>query len=197
MTEKSLSKFVDTEKHDTRFAHPVRLVEAGPRLITYSVDRRPSRAEDIIESNFELALDTPELNVLNRISTKLKYNRNLIQEWVDKLPLMRLPIKMELFHQHSNGKKREPHIRLLLVFPEFETKDGKCAEDKNGKFIFHRFNGHNFPAFGTLDVPTTYGELIGQYDFHSIVEDGEKSLSKFVDKEVSKHCKEHNIPNND
>ena len=65
------------------------------------------------------------------------------------------------------------------------------------QFIFHKFNGHNFPAFGTLDVPTTYGELIGQYDFHSIVEDGEKSLSKFVDKEVSKHCKEHNIPNND
>jgi hypothetical protein len=180
------------DKNDTRFAQPLRLVEEGPRLITYPVDRRPSRAEDIIRSNFELALDTPELNVLNRISLLLKYNRNLDQEFVDKLPLMRLPIKMELFHQHSDGKIREPHLRLLLVFPAIkEDKSGKHAEDKNGKYIFPKFNGYNFPVFVTLDVPTTYGELLGQYDCHSVVENGEKSLSKFIDEEVSKHRKEY------
>jgi hypothetical protein len=180
------------DKNDTRFAQPIRLVEEGPRLITYPVDRRPSRAENIRESDFELALDTPELNVLNRISILLKYNRSLDQEFVDKLPLMRVPIKMELFHQHSNGKIREPHLRLVLIFPEFEEdKSGKPAEDKNGKYIFHKFNGHNFPVFVTVDVPTTYGELIGQYDCHSVVENGEKSLSKFIDKEVSNHRKEY------
>jgi len=189
-------------KIDTRFAEPIRLTECGPRLISTTIDRRPSRLEDIVESEFDVELDTSELNVLNRISTKLKYNRLFNQEWIDKLPLMRLPIKMELFHQHSNGKKREPHVRLVLVLPSFkETKDGKYAEDKNGKFIFHKSDkqanviGH-FPVFAILDVPTNYGALIGQYHCHGIVENGEKALSEFVDKEVSKHCEEYGIPNN-
>ena len=65
---------------------------------TSSIDRHPSTLDDVLNSEGDNKLDTSELIVLNRISISLKYNRNMDKDIVESLPLMRIPIHMELFH---------------------------------------------------------------------------------------------------
>ena len=137
-------------------------------------------------------LDTSELIVLNRISIGLKYNRNMDKDIVEDLPLMSIPIHMELFHEYSQGRKREPHLRLVLYFPPLkENSKGKIEISYNK--ATRKLEGEGTPI--TLDVPNRYGEIVGQYHCHSIVESGKKSLSEFVDREVKKHIKEYGYPN--
>ena len=157
-----------------------------------SIDKHPSTLDDVLNSDSENMLDTSELIVLNLISIGLKYNRNMDKDIVGDLPLMRIPIHMELFHEYSQGRKREPHLRLVLYFPPLkENLRGKIKISYNK--TTRKLEGEGTPI--TLDVPTRYGEIVGQYHCHSIVESGEKSLSEFVDREVKKHIKEYGYPN--
>ena len=157
-----------------------------------SIDRHPSTLDDVLNSDSENMLDTSELIVLNRISIGLKYNRNMDKDIVEDLPLMRIPIHMELFHEYSQGRKREPHLRLVLYFPPLkENSKGKIEISYNK--ATRKLEGEGTPI--TLDVPNRYGEIVGQYHCHSIVESGKKSLSEFVDREVKKHIKEYGYPN--
>ena len=157
-----------------------------------SIDRHPSTLDDVLNSDSENMLDTSELIVLNRISIGLKYNRNMDKDIVEDLPLMSIPIHMELFHEYSQGRKREPHLRLVLYFPPLkENSKGKIEISYNK--ATRKLEGEGTPI--TLDVPTRYGEIVGQYHCHSIVESGKKSLSEFVDREVKKHIKEYGYPN--
>ena len=111
---------------------------------------------------------------------------------VEELPLMRIPISMELFHEYSQGRKREPHLRLVLYFPPLKENSKSKIEISYNKTT-RKLEGEGTPI--TLDVPTRYGEIVGQYHCHSIVESGEKSLSEFVDREVKKHIAEYGYPN--
>ena len=157
-----------------------------------SIDRHPSTLDDVLNSDSENMLDTSELIVLNRISIGLKYNRNMDKDIVEDLPLMSIPIHMELFHEYSQGRKREPHLRLVLYFPPLkENSKGKIEISYNK--ATRKLEGEGTPI--TLDVPNRYGEIVGQYHCHSIVESGKKSLSEFVDREVKKHIKEYGYPN--
>ena len=157
-----------------------------------SIDRHPSTLDDVLNSDSENTLDTSELIVLNRISIGLKYNRNMDKDIVEDLPLMSIPIHMELFHEYSQGRKREPHLRLVLYFPPLkENSKGKIEISYNK--ATRKLEGEGTPI--TLDVPNRYGEIVGQYHCHSIVESGKKSLSEFVDREVKKHIKEYGYPN--
>ena len=157
-----------------------------------SIDRHPSTLDDVLNSDSENMLDTSELIVLNRISIGLKYNRNMDKDIVEDLPLMSIPIHMELFHEYSQGRKREPHLRLVLYFPPLkENSKGKIEISYNK--ATRKLEGEVTPI--TLDVPNRYGEIVGQYHCHSIVESGKKSLSEFVDREVKKHIKEYGYPN--
>ena len=156
------------------------------------IDKHPSEMDKCLMADNEIVLDTSELVVLNRLSIALCYNRNMDKDIVEALPSIRLPIHMELFHQHSQGKKRESHTRLVLYCPPLkEQKDGsvKLSLDENGKLT-----GEG--SVLTLDVPQRYGEIINQYHCYSIIKAGEKSLSKFIDKEVNKHTKEYHYPSN-
>ena len=156
-----------------------------------SIDKHPSTLDDVLNSDSDNMLDTSELIVLNRISIGLKYNRNMDKDIIEELPLMRIPISMELFHEYSQGRKREPHLRLVLYFPPLkENSKGKIEISYNK--TTRKLEGEGTPI--TLDVPTRYGEIVGQYHCHSIVENGEKSLSEFVDREVKKHIKEYGFP---
>ena len=158
---------------------------------TSSIDKHPSTLDDVLNSDSENMLDTSELIVLNRISIGLKYNRNMDKDIVEDLPLMRIPIHMELFHEYSQGQKREPHLRLVLYFPPLkENSKGKIEISYNK--ATRKLEGEGTPI--TLDVPTRYGEIVGQYHCHSIVESGKKSLSEFVDREVKKHIAEYGYP---
>ena len=157
-----------------------------------SIDRHPSTLDDVLNSDSENMLDTSELIVLNRISIGLKYNRNMDKDIVEDLPLMSIPIHMELFHEYSQGRKREPHLRLVLYFPPLkENSKGKIEISYNK--ATRKLEGEGTPI--TLDVPNRYGEIVGQYHCHSIVESGKKSLTEFVDREVKKHIKEYGYPN--
>ena len=157
-----------------------------------SIDRHPSTLDDVLNSDSENMLDTSELIVLNRISIGLKYNRNMDKDIVEDLPLMSIPIHMELFHEYSQGRKSEPHLRLVLYFaPLKENSKGKIEISYNK--ATRKLEGEGTPI--TLDVPNRYGEIVGQYHCHSIVESGKKSLSEFVDREVKKHIKEYGYPN--
>lgn len=157
-----------------------------------SIDKHPSTLDDVLNSDSENMLDTSELIVLNRISIGLKYNRNMDKDIVEDLPLMSIPIHMELFHEYSQGRKREPHLRLVLYFPPLkENSKGKIEISYNK--ATRKLEGEGTPI--TLDVPNRYGEIVGQYHCHSIVESGKKSLSEFVDREVKKHIKEYGYPN--
>ena len=157
-----------------------------------SIDKHPSTLDDVLNSDSENMLDTSELIVLNRISIGLKYNRNMDKDIIESLPLMRIPIHMELFHEYSQGKKREPHLRLVLYFPPLkENSKGKIEISYNK--ATRKLEGEGTPI--TLDVPNRYGEIVGQYHCHSIVESGKKSLSEFVDREVKKHIAEYGYPN--
>ena len=157
-----------------------------------SIDRHPSTLDDVLNSDSENMLDTSELIVLNRISIGLKYNRNMDKDIVEDLPLMSIPIHMELFHEYSQGRKREPHLSLVLYFPPLkENSKGKIEISYNK--ATRKLEGEGTPI--TLDVPNRYGEIVGQYHCHSIVESGKKSLSEFVDREVKKHIKEYGYPN--
>ena len=157
-----------------------------------SIDRHPSTLDDVLNSDSENMLDTSELIVLNRISIGLKYNRNMDKDIFEDLPLMSIPIRMELFHEYSQGRKREPHLRLVLYFPPLkENSKGKIEISYNK--ATRKLEGEGTPI--TLDVPNRYGEIVGQYHCHSIVESGKKSLSEFVDREVKKHIKEYGYPN--
>ena len=154
------------------------------------IDKHPSKIDRCLKTDTEIVLDTSELIVLNRISIALCYNRNLDKDIAESLPLIRVPIHMELFHEHSQGKTREPHTRLVLYCPPLkEQKDGtvKLSLDENAKLI-----GEG--SIMTLDVPQRYGEIVNGYDCHSIVKAGEESLSKFVDREVNKHIEEYRYP---
>ena len=155
------------------------------------IDKHPSTLDDVLNSDSENMLDTSELIVLNRISIGLKYNRNMDKDIVEDLPLMRIPIHMELFHEYSQGRKREPHLRLVLYFPPLkENSKGKIEISYNK--ATRKLEGEGTPI--TLDVPNRYGEIVGQYHCHSIVESGKKSLSEFVDREVKKHIAEYGYP---
>ena len=157
-----------------------------------SIDRHPSTLDDVLNSDSENMLDTSELIVLNRISIGLKYNRNMDKDIVEDLPLMSIPIHMELFHEYSQGRKREPHLRLVLYFPPLkENSKGKIEISYNK--ATRKLEGEGTPI--TLDVPNRNGEIVWQYNCHSIVESGKKSLSEFVDREVKKHIKEYGYPN--
>ena len=156
------------------------------------LDNHPSSLDDVLKSESENMLDTSELIVLNRISIGLRYNRNMNKDILENLPLMRIPIHMELFHEYSQGRKREPHLRLVLYFaPLKENSKGKVEISYNK--TTRKLEGEGTAI--TLDVPMRYGEIVGQYHCHSIVENGEKSLSNFVDREVKKHVKEYGYPN--
>ena len=156
------------------------------------LDNHPSTLDDVLKSESDNMLDTPELIVLNRISIGLRYNRNMTKDILENLPLMRVSIHMELFHEYSQGRKREPHLRLVLYFPPLkENSKGKIEISFNK--TTRKLEGEGTPI--TLDVPMRYGEIVGQYHCHSIVENGEKSLSNFVDSEVKKHVKEYGYPN--
>ena len=165
---------------------------------TSSIDKHPSTLDDVLNSNSDNMLNTSELIVLNHISIGLKYNRNMDKDIIEELPLMRIPISMELFHEYSQGRKREPHLRLVLYFPPLkENSKGKIEISYNK--TTRKLEGEGTPI--TLDVPMRYGEIIGQYDCCSIIEsesskkEGEKILSTFVDREVKKHIKEYGYPN--
>jgi hypothetical protein len=155
------------------------------------LDNHPSTLDDVLNSESDNMLDTPELIVLNRISIGLRYNRNMRTDILEDLPLMRVPIHMELFHEYSQGRKREPHLRLVLYFaPLKENSKGKIEISYNK--TTRKLEGEGTAI--TLDVPMRYGEIVGQYDCYSIVENGEKILSKFIDREVKKHIKEYGYP---
>ena len=157
-----------------------------------SIDRHPSTLDDVLNSDSENMLDKSELIFLNSISIGIKYNRNIDKDIVEDLPLMSIPIHMELFHEYSQGRKREPHLRLVLYFPPLkENSKGKIEISYNK--ATRKLEGEGTPI--TLDVPNRYGEIVGQYHCHSIVESGKKSLSEFVDREVKKHIKEYGYPN--
>ena len=161
-----------------------------------SIDKHPSTLDDVLNSDSDNMLDTSELIVLNRISIGLKYNRNMDKDIVEELPLMRIPISMELFHEYSQGRKREPHLRLVLYFPPLkENSKGKIEISYNK--TTRKLEGEGTPI--TLDVPMRYGEIVGQSDCCSIIEsskkEGEKILSTFVDREVKKHIAEYGYPN--
>ena len=83
-------------------------------------------------------------------------------------------------------------MRLVLYFPPLkENSKGKIEISYNK--ATRKLEGEGTPI--TLDVPNRYGEIVGQYHCHSIVESGKKSLSEFVDREVKKHIKEYGYPN--
>ena len=149
-----------------------------------SIDKHPSTLDDVLNSDSENMLDTSELIVLNRISIGLKYNRNMDKDIVEDLPLMRIPIHMELFHEYSQGRKREPHLRLVLYFPPLkENSKGKIEISYNK--ATRKLEGEGTPI--TLDVPNRYGEIVGQYHCHTIVESGEKAICEFVDIICKRH----------
>ena len=157
-----------------------------------SIDKHPSTLDDVLNSDSENMLDTSELIVLNRISIGLKYNRNMYKDIVEDLPLMRIPIHMELFHEYSQGRKREPHLRLVLYFPPLkENSKGKIEISYNK--ATRKLEGEGTPI--TLDVPNRYGEIVGQYHCHSIVESGEEAVQEFVDIICKRHIKEYGHPN--
>ena len=157
-----------------------------------SIDKHPSTLDDVIKSNTENTLDTSELVILNRVSIGLKYNRNMDKDIVGDLPMMNIPIHMELFHEYSQGRKREPHLRLVLYLPPLkENSKGKIEISYNK--ATRKLEGEGTPI--TLDVPNRYGEMVGQYHCHSIVESGEEAVQEFVDIICKRHIKEYGHPN--
>ena len=85
---------------------------------------------------------------------------------------------------------------MVLYFPPLkENSKGKIEISWNK--TTRKLEGEGTPI--TLDVPTRYGEIVGQSDCCSIIEsnkkEGEKILSTFVDREVKKHIAEYGYPN--
>lgn len=59
----------------------------------------------------------------NRIATRRKYNRQLLDSFIKKLPDDRwFPIVFTMIHEHAMGIKVDPHVRCWVMFDDKGTK---------------------------------------------------------------------------